>query len=134
MKLLGADLADQAETSRIFLEVRPSIVVHCAAATVWTGARSIPTKPAESTWRCRQQSPRCRSRRDLRLLYISTDSVFDGGRGNYAETDTPSPVNVYAKTKLQGEREVLRQNPAALIARVSLYGWNAQKKRAWRNG
>ena len=68
------------------------------------------------------------SRSEPRLLYISTDSVFDGGRGNYSETDTPGPVNAYAKTKLHGEREVLRQNPTALIARVNFYGWNAQEK------
>jgi dTDP-4-dehydrorhamnose reductase len=54
--------------------------------------------------------------------------VFDGARGNYSESDTPAPVNVYARTKLQGEKEVLRQIPAAAIARVNLYGWNAQNK------
>ena len=55
--------------------------------------------------------------------------VFDGERGHYSETDTPAPLNVYATTKLQGEREVLaRLNSEAIIARVSLYGWNAQNK------
>ena len=49
VKLLAADLADQTETSRIFQELRPSSVVHCAAETRVTGAKSIPTKPTEST-------------------------------------------------------------------------------------
>jgi dTDP-4-dehydrorhamnose reductase len=68
------------------------------------------------------------SRMKARLLYISTDSVFDGVRGHYSESDQPAPLNVYAQTKLQGEREVLAGNPSAAIARVNLYGWNAQNK------
>jgi dTDP-4-dehydrorhamnose reductase len=39
-------------------------------------------------------------------------------------------VNVYARSKLHGEREVLRENPVASIARVNLYGWNAQNKQS----
>jgi dTDP-4-dehydrorhamnose reductase len=128
VKLLAADLADQAETCRVFRELEPSSVVHCAAATDvdWCEDHSdqahllnalVPAAIARIT-----------ARSGARLLYISTDSVFDGARGNYAESDSPAPVNVYARTKLQGEREVLRENPAAAIARVNLYGWNAQHK------
>jgi dTDP-4-dehydrorhamnose reductase len=39
---------------------------------------------------------------NARFVYISTDSVFDGKRGDYAETDEPAPVNVYARSKLAG--------------------------------
>lgn len=41
------------------------------------------------------------------VLYISTDSVFDGDRGNYSELDVPNPLNFYSLTKLLGEHEVL---------------------------
>jgi dTDP-4-dehydrorhamnose reductase len=129
-KLLAADLTDRAETGRLFEKLRPSTVVHCAAATDvdWCEDHADEVYrinvivPAEIAAIC--------SRRNTRLLHVSTDSVFDGGRGNYTETDAPGPVNVYARTKLQGEREVLRENPAALIARVNLYGWNAQNKQS----
>jgi dTDP-4-dehydrorhamnose reductase len=128
VKLLAADLADQAETSRIFQELRPSTVVHCAAATDVDWCEQHPEEAHRVNVMVPAAIAAITSQSGARFLYISTDSVFDGGRGNYAETDTPAPVNVYAKTKLQGEREVLRQNPAALIARVTLYGWNAQEK------
>jgi dTDP-4-dehydrorhamnose reductase len=128
VKLLAMDLTDPAEAKRIFQELLPSQVMHCAAATDvdWCEAHpheanrlnaAVPAAIADIT-----------SRIGAQFLYISTDSVFDGERGNYAETDIPTPVNVYAKTKLQGEREVLRRNPSAAIARVNLYGWNAQNK------
>ncbi len=58
------------------------------------------------------------------FVYASTDLVFDGERGNYAETDTPRPISVYGSSKLSGEqavREVLGER--ALIVRLSLmYG------------
>jgi len=39
------------------------------------------------------------------MIYISTEYVFDGEKGNYKETDAPNPVNFYALTKLLGEFE-----------------------------
>lgn len=58
-----------------------------------------------------------------KLVLISTDYVFDGIRGNYAETDKPNPVNFYGLTKLEAERIVAETLPEALIVRTSvLYG------------
>lgn len=128
VKLLAADLTDRVETSRIFQELRPSSVVHCAAATDVDWCEEHPDEALEINVTVPAAIAEITSRSGARLLYISTDSVFDGGRGNYAEKDAPAPVNVYAKTKLRGEKEVLRQNPRASIARVNLYGWNVQNK------
>ena len=128
VKLLAADLADQTETSRIFQELRPSSVVNCAAETRVDWCEEHPDEAHRVNVMVPTAIAAICSRSEARLLYISTDSVFDGGRGNYSETDTPGPVNIYSRTKLHGEREVLRQNPTAPVARVNLYGWNAQKK------
>ncbi|MGA8273502.1 MAG: SDR family oxidoreductase [Candidatus Sulfotelmatobacter sp.] len=128
VKLLAADLTDPAEFRRIFDEVEPSWVVHCAAATDVDWCETHPEEAYRINVMVSSAIAEVTSRSNSRLLYISTDSVFNGERGNYAETDQPVPVNVYAKTKLQGEREILRRDPAAAIARVNLYGWNVQKK------
>ncbi|KPP73659.1 methionine adenosyltransferase 2 subunit beta-like [Scleropages formosus] len=57
------------------------------------------------------------------LIYISTDYVFDGRNPPYGENDAPNPLNLYGKSKLEGEREVLRHNPGAAVLRVPvLYG------------
>jgi dTDP-4-dehydrorhamnose reductase len=130
VKLLAADLTEQPETNRIFQELRPPSIVHCAAATDVDWCEEHPEEAQRVNVMVPTAIAAITSRSGARLLYISTDSVFDGERGNYAETDTPAPVNVYAKTKLHGEREVLRLNPTALIARVNLYGWNAQEKQS----
>jgi len=62
---------------------------------------------------------------DIKLLHVSTDYVFDGYDGDYRENNEPNPVNVYGRTKLDGERAVLSAAPESIVARVCvLYGWN----------
>ena len=55
---------------------------------------------------------------DMRLIYISTDYVFDGQKGNYKETDPVCPVNRYAWSKLGGECAA-RMYDKALIIRTT---------------
>ena len=61
---------------------------------------------------------------DCKLIHISSDSVFDGTKKSpYVEDDKPKPINFYGKTKLDGEKIVLK-NPNNLVVRASvLYGW-----------
>lgn len=54
------------------------------------------------------------------LIHYSTDYVFDGTKGRpYIETDQPNPLNVYGKSKLAGEKEILRTGVACLIFRTA---------------
>ena len=53
------------------------------------------------------------------LIYVSTDNVFDGKRGNYTEADQPSPINEYARTKAAGEAIVAAVS-GSTIARIAL--------------
>lgn len=60
--------------------------------------------------------------RDIFLLYVSTDYVFDGRKGMYKETDSPAPINYYGLTKLKGE-EAVQTFENHCIARASvIYG------------
>lgn len=65
-----------------------------------------------------------------KLIYISTDYVFDGTKGLYSENDAPNPINYYGKTKLEGELEVRNNCEDYVICRLSsLYGWNTLTKK-----
>ncbi len=56
---------------------------------------------------------------EARLIYLSTDYVFDGTKqGEYLEDDPPKPINVYGRTKLEGERHA-RAVPGCAIVRTS---------------
>lgn len=55
----------------------------------------------------------------FRLIHLSTDCVFSGRRGNYAETDAPDPEDLYGRSKLLGEVD----RPGCLTIRTSMIGW-----------
>jgi dTDP-4-dehydrorhamnose reductase len=58
------------------------------------------------------------------MVHISSDFVFDGRKGTpYVEDDEPNPMNVYGRSKLDGERRVLESGAAAIVLRTAwLYG------------
>lgn len=67
-----------------------------------------------------------------RIIYTSTDFVFDGDRGNYTEKDIPVPKNVYGESKLRGERAVMEASDENIIFRLCmLYGPRGSKSRSF---
>jgi dTDP-4-dehydrorhamnose reductase len=104
--------------------VRPDLVIHAAAYTDVDGAEHQPDLAmavnAQGTERVAQGAARAQAR----LIYISTDYVFDGlNRSPYLERDLANPINLYGKSKLEGERRVLDLCPDSLVVRTSwLYG------------
>ncbi|MHA1376701.1 MAG: SDR family oxidoreductase [Promethearchaeota archaeon] len=68
---------------------------------------------------------------DSKLVFISTDFVFDGisKEGNYNENDIPNPLSYYAKTKYKAEQAIVNSEVDYLICRTAvLYGWNKKKQ------
>ncbi len=63
-----------------------------------------------------------------RFVYISTDHLWDGTRGCVDENEPPTPINVYARSKLEGERAAAAGHPDSLIVRTNFFG----EGRAWR--
>jgi len=128
--LVSVDLTEESEARRVLAEFKPSSIIHCAAATNvdWCQEHREAAQAINVAASGRLAEIAALAR--TRMLYVSTDSVFDGEAGHYSETDLPGPVNVYAQTKLQGEEAVLALNPLAAIARVNLYGWNRQPKQS----
>ncbi len=60
------------------------------------------------------------NRHKIKMLHVSTDFAFDGKSGKpYREDDLTSPISIYGKTKEEGEREVLKELPKAIILRTS---------------
>ena len=69
------------------------------------------------------------ARHGATLVYYSTDYVFDGKSGPYAEDDVPNPISVYGRTKLEAEQAVLKLAPRHLIVRTTaVYGWDRSSK------
>lgn len=65
-----------------------------------------------------------------KMIHLSTDYVFDGGKGNYAEGDAPNPINYYGTTKLESENIVSSLLDDCVIARTTvIFGWNRDWQR-----
>jgi dTDP-4-dehydrorhamnose reductase len=64
----------------------------------------------------------CRSLH-LPLVHISTDHLFSGDAPLATEDQPTAPVNVYGRTKADGEQRVLAAHPDALVVRTNFYGW-----------
>jgi dTDP-4-dehydrorhamnose reductase len=60
-----------------------------------------------------------------KLIHVSTDSVFDGKKGNYSEDDVPNPINVYANSKFLGEKNIQKIFNDYVIVRTNFYGFNS---------
>jgi len=67
---------------------------------------------------------------DSKLVYISTDAVFQGELNKkYNELDQPNPINYYGKTKLQAEQIILNASPKNVIIRSAvIYGWHKKSR------
>ncbi len=63
---------------------------------------------------------------NIKFIHFSTDYVFDGVKHKpYIESDYPNPLNVYGRTKFEGEKGVMLENSHALVIRISaIYGVN----------
>jgi dTDP-4-dehydrorhamnose reductase len=111
--------------------LRPKSIILCAAATKVDWCEEHPEEAERVNVQASSFLAEIAQELKAQFVYVSTDSVFDGKRGNYSETDQPAPLSVYAKSKWGGEQEVLRRHSSPLIVRVTIYGWNAQPKQSF---
>lgn len=93
-----------AATSDIMKLDEIGLIIHCAAYTDVLKAET----EKELCYQTNVIGTRNLARLGIPMLYISTEYVFDGEKGFYAETDYPNPVNFYSLTKLLGEYESRR--------------------------
>lgn len=99
----GVDLANPDHLSRLFRGVHPDVVINCAGLTkhLPSGNDPVPALIMNALLPHRLAELCGISR--ARLIHISTDCVFSGGKGNYCEDDEPDANDVYGKTKHLGE-------------------------------
>lgn len=122
------DVTDREQIRNLVLQTMPNTVVNLAA---FTGVDACESERALA-WRLNVSlveylARSCRAA-DAHLVHVSTDYVFDGLRGPYAETDTVGPLSYYGKTKLAGENILAASGLDWTIIRTNVvYGTLADK-------
>lgn len=118
------DLSDAAAIQRVVRDARPEVIVNAAAYTAVDRAESEPEIAASvnsiAPGIFAEEARRC----GALLVHYSTDYVFDGEKKTpYVEDDPAHPLNVYGRTKLEGERVIEGSGCRYLILRTSwVYG------------
>ena len=130
VRAVGLDIQDETRVSDVLRTLQPAWVLHCAALTDVDACERDPERAHHINARATRSLAEAARDVGARVLYVSTDSVFDGQRGGYEESDPPSPINEYARSKLAGEEAVLAVSASNLVVRTNLYGWNAQPKKS----
>jgi dTDP-4-dehydrorhamnose reductase len=114
------DLADRASVEAAVARLRPDVVINAAA---YTGVDTAETESerayAINATGAGHVAQAC-ARREIPVIHISTDYVFDGTKpGPYNEDDPASPIGVYGLSKLSGEQRVIAANRSHVILRTS---------------
>lgn len=122
------DLLDSSAVRRTVSDFKPELLLHCAALA--------------DVDRC-EKDPGLAERYNLgmtrtlaetlpagtRMVYLSTDGVFQGERPFTREEWPAAPKTVYGRTKLQGEQVVVELCAHPLIVRTNFYGWSSGRKK-----
>ncbi|KAL2176337.1 uncharacterized protein P884DRAFT_33550 [Thermothelomyces heterothallicus CBS 202.75] len=109
VNILKVDLANGAEIENAIEAVKPQVVIHCAANRYPDKVDKDPSGTRVLNIEASRTLAQHCARRDILLIYISTDYVFPGrpGEAPYEADAATGPTNLYGQTKLDGEGAVL---------------------------
>lgn len=129
MPYVQMDITDEAQVKKTLLEIKPDVVVHCAA---WTAVDAAEDEDKQAKVRAINVdgtgyiAAACKEL-DCKMFYISTDYVFDGQGQEPWQPDCKDykPMNVYGQTKLEGELKVSQTLQKYFIVRIAwVFGLN----------
>jgi len=106
------DIRDRCAVRECFHKYQPDLVLHLAADVRTDG------QDKQTTYDTNVMGTRNVAELSDKLIYISTEYVFDGERGNYREIDYPNPLQFYGFTKLLGEYEARRAVNSVVVRLV----------------
>lgn len=122
------DITDAASVDKVIKEASPDAVIHCAAYTAVDAAEDNVDICRKVNKDGTQNIANVCKELDIKMIYISTDYVFDGeGTRPWEPDDKPDPLNVYGLTKYEGEVAVTSTLSKYFIVRIAwVFGVNGK--------
>ncbi len=119
------DLEDFPAAAKLINAFSPDIIIHTAAMTNVDQCEDAPAEAELQNYKVTENIAKLSNRKKIKLIYISTDYIFDGEKkGFYLEDDITHPISVYGWTKLRGEKAVLKYKRNLSIRIAWLFGKN----------
>ena len=130
LDLKVGDLMDHTFLKRVVDDVRPDVLIHCAALVDVDRCEQYPAEAYAINSDITRVLASAAGPGTL-FVYVSTDSIFKADRPFSTERDLPCPRTVYARSKLHGEWETQLATANHLIVRTNLYGWSSGRKKTF---
>jgi len=122
-ELLRVNMMEPVEIAACVAQVRPHVVVHCAATRKPDICEHDPRQTERLNVDAARHVATAAAQTQAWMIHISTDYVFDGTHPPYAPDAAPNPLNAYGQSKLESERGVCEVSADFCILRVPiLYG------------
>ncbi len=117
------DITSLESVEKVLKELRPETVINCAAYTDVDGCESNTETAMQVNGEGVAHLAMVSREIGARLVHVSTDYVFDGGKGSpYVEDDAPCPLGVYGESKLAGELNAAFNSDHLIVRTQWLYG------------
>ena len=117
------DITDECAINGFIEDLHPSIVINAAGYTDVDGCEENQELAFTVNGESLQYISSACHEVNAILIHYSTDYIFDGSKKGYVETDIPNPINIYGKSKLLGEKNIINNMENYRIIRTSaLFG------------
>jgi len=127
VEIINLDLLDRSRLKRLIDDFNPDVIIHSAALSDVDKCETDKALADRLNIEATENIVRSLGNAGPYLIYVSTDAVYDGIKGNFGEDDEANPINHYARTKLLGEKTALKYKDS-MVARTNFFGWNIQDK------
>lgn len=128
---VNLDARSRDDVAKVVAAAAPAVVIHAAGNKNVGWCQSHPADADAVNGEAVAHVARACQRTGARLIYLSTDLVFDGRTGGYREDDLPAPATIYGHSKLHGEQWARAEYPEVTICRSGgIYG-NRSPLLAW---
>lgn len=122
-RYISLDNTHRDEVWAAVVDVAPEVIVHAAAMSQPDACELNRAECDDCNVNATRYFTEAATAVNARMIYISTDFIFNGEDGPYKETDQPAPVNYYGQSKWEGEQIVLQSSVRwAIVRTVLVYG------------
>ena len=118
------DLLKFSDGGPLMVLEKPDAIIHCAAISKSPQCDANPEMAMRLNKDATANLAANAAAKNIPFVFLSTDLVFDGKKGNYVETDAVNPLSVYAESKARAE-EIVLSNPQQAVVRTSLNAGNS---------
>lgn len=125
VRYLRLDIRDQNGQARLFQEFKPDVIIHTAGV----GSPDYSEQHREETWDINVGGTRnvlsCCEKYGSKLIFISSNGIYDGEKAPYSEEDHANPINYYGELKVKAEELIMAaRSQHAIVRPILMYGWN----------